>query len=261
MSWTLRCFDDGKALGVAAAEHARSALRTIQQTSRNARIVAATGAAQFHFLEALTNGAGVDWSRVEMFHLDEYIGLPADHPASFRRFLQERLIGPTGMTRVHLLDGDADPEAVCARVGRELQSAPIDLAFVGIGENGHLAFNDPPADFLTKQPYIIVTLDEVCRRQQVGEGWFATLEDVPTRAISMSVRQVLDAREIICIVPEARKAEALRASLTSPVSPTVPASILRTHPRVTFYVDRESSALLPAGLVASRAPAASREGM
>jgi glucosamine-6-phosphate deaminase len=168
-------------------------------------------------------------------------------------FLQERLIRPTGMTRVHLLDGDADdPEAVCASIGRELQSAPIDMAFVGIGETGHLAFNDPPADFLTERPYIVVTLDDVCRRQQIGEGWFGSLEEVPRRAISMSVRQILDAREIICIVPEARKAEALRASLTSPVSPSVPASILRTHPRVTFYMDRESSALLPPELVRSR---------
>jgi glucosamine-6-phosphate deaminase len=252
MSWTLRCFDDGATLGAAAAEHALAAVRSIQQTTGNARIVAATGAAQFHFLEALTRGSGVDWNRVEMFHLDEYVGIPADHPASFRRFLQERLIRPTGMTRVHLLDGDADPDAVCARVGRELQAAPIDIAFVGIGENGHLAFNDPPADFLTERPYIVVTLDEVCRRQQVGEGWFASIEDVPRRAISMSVRQILDAREILCIVPEARKAEALRASLTSPVSPSVPASILRTHPRVTFYMDRESSALLPPELVRSR---------
>jgi glucosamine-6-phosphate deaminase len=245
MNWTLRRFGDGAALGAAAAEHALAALRSIQQMKGDARIVAATGAAQFHFLDALTAGPGVDWSRVEMFHLDEYIGIPADHPASFRRFLQERLIRPTGMTRVHLLDGDADPEAVCASVGRELRSAPIDVAFVGIGENGHLAFNDPPADFLTERPYIVVTLDDVCRRQQVGEGWFKSLAEVPRRAISMSVRQILAAREIICIVPEARKAEALTTSLTSPVSPSVPASILRTHPRVTFYVDRESSALLP----------------
>jgi glucosamine-6-phosphate deaminase len=167
-------------------------------------------------------------------------------------FLQERLIRQTGMKREHQHDGDAEHEAVCASIGRELQSAPIDMAFVGIGENGHLAFNDPPADFLTERPYIVVTLDDVCRRQQIGEGWFGSLEEVPRRAISMSVRQILDAREIICIVPEARKAEALRACLTSPVSPSVPASILRTHPRVTFYVDRESSALLPPELVPSR---------
>jgi glucosamine-6-phosphate deaminase len=252
MTWRLRCFDDGVTLAAAAARHARRILLSVQESRRAPRIIAATGTAQFQFLAALTAERGIDWSRVEMFHLDEYIGIAADHPASFRRFLQERLIRPTGMRNVHLLDGDADPEAVCARVGRELQAAPIDLAFVGIGENGHLAFNDPPADFITEQPYIVVTLDDVCRQQQVAEGWFATLEDVPTRAISMSVRQVLAAREIICIVPEARKAEAVRASLTSPVSPAVPASILRTHPRVTFYVDRESSALLPPGFVASR---------
>jgi glucosamine-6-phosphate deaminase len=179
-----------------------------------------------------------------MFHLDEYIGIPADHPASFRKYLLERLIRPTGLGRHHLLEGDRDPVEVCRQVGKEIREAPIDCAFVGIGENGHLAFNDPPADFETEEPYLIVQLDAACRRQQVGEGWFRALDDVPTQAISMSVRQILSAREIIGVVPDARKAEAVRASLEGPVTPSVPASILQTHPNTTVYADNDSAALL-----------------
>jgi glucosamine-6-phosphate deaminase len=179
-----------------------------------------------------------------MFHLDEYLGLPADHPASFRRFLLERLIRPAGISRYHFLDGERDPDDVIAEIGRALTTAPIDCAFVGIGENGHLAFNDPPADFKTTEPYIIVQLDEACRRQQVGEGWFRSVAEVPQRAISISVRQILDAREIICVVPDARKAEAVKNSLEGPVTPDVPASILQTHPDATIYLDPESAAML-----------------
>ncbi|CAN5655003.1 glucosamine-6-phosphate deaminase [soil metagenome] len=207
----------------------------------------ATGASQFEFLEALTSRPDIDWSRVEMFHLDEYIGLPADHPASFRRFLLERLIRPAGITRYHLLDGEADPAEVCARVGRALQSAPIDCAFIGIGENGHLAFNDPPADFSTDEPYIVVELDAACRQQQVGEGWFPSMADVPSRAITVSIQGLLDSREIICIVPDARKAQAVRRCLEGPVTPDAPASVLQTHPDTTVYLDSASAALLKAG--------------
>lgn len=212
----------------------------------------ATGASQFEFLEALTSRPDIDWSRVEMFHLDEYIGLPADHPASFRRFLLERLIRPAGITRYHLLDGEADPAEVCARVGRALQSAPIDCAFIGIGENGHLAFNDPPADFSTDEPYIVVELDAACRQQQVGEGWFPSMADVPSRAITVSIQGLLDSREIICIVPDARKAQAVRRCLEGPVTPDAPASVLQTHPDTTVYLDSASAALLePAGAAES----------
>jgi len=207
----------------------------------------ATGASQFEFLEALTSRPDIDWSRVEMFHLDEYIGLPADHPASFRRFLLERLIRPAGITRYHLLDGEADPAEVCARVGRALQSAPIDCAFIGIGENGHLAFNDPPADFSTDEPYIVVELDAACRQQQVGEGWFPSIADVPSRAITVSIQGLLDSREIICIVPDARKAQAVQRCLEGPVTPDAPASVLQTHPDTTVYLDSASAALLKAG--------------
>src|SRR5262249_10806204 len=149
-----------------------------------ARMIAATGASQFEFLDALTQMPGMDWSRVEMFHLDEYVGLPSEHPASFRKYLMERLIRKTGITHYHLLDGEADPEDVCRRVGQTLSAAPVDVAFVGIGENGHLAFNDPPADFVTEEPYLVVRLDEACRRQQVGEGWFSALSEVPEKALS-----------------------------------------------------------------------------
>jgi glucosamine-6-phosphate deaminase len=186
-----------------------------------------------------------------MFHLDEYIGLPADHPASFRRFLHERLIDRVSIPRYNLLDGEKDPQAVIQQVGAALRAAPIDVAFVGIGENGHLAFNDPPADFDTTEPYLIVELDEACRRQQVGEGWFRSIDEVPAKAISISVRQILEAREIICVVPDARKAEAVRNSLDGPVTPAVPASILQTHPNATIYLDTASASLLPTSGAAS----------
>ena len=240
-------FDTSSELAEAAAARATAALTRAIDARGRARIVAATGAAQFGFLSVLTRTPGIDWTRVEMFHLDEYVGLPADHPASFRRFLLERLVRPTGIGTCHFLDADAkDAEAVCERVGRELQAAPVDVTFLGIGENGHVAFNDPPADFETERPYLVVQLDDACRRQQVGEGWFASVADVPTHAISMSVKQLLRSNELICIVPEARKAKAVQAALEGPITPLVPASILRTHPNVTLYLDAESSALLAA---------------
>jgi glucosamine-6-phosphate deaminase len=193
----------------------------------------------------------IDWKRVEMFHLDEYIGLPLSHPASFRSYLLKRLINKVGITRYRLLDGERDPVSVAREVGTRLASAPIDVAFVGIGENGHLAFNDPPADFETEEPYLVVNLDEACRRQQMGEGWFATLEDVPRTALSMSVRQILKAEEIICIAPDARKARAVAVCFEGDISPNAPASILRTHPRCTVYLDNDSAALLSSAMPAT----------
>jgi glucosamine-6-phosphate deaminase len=233
-------------LGTAAAEKATTAIRNAQLTSGKARIIAATGAAQFEFLDALTSMPEVDWQRVVMFHLDEYVGLPDSdsHPASFVKFLQDRLIGKLGIKEAHLLSGQEDPAVVISRVGKALSSAPIDVAFVGIGENGHLAFNDPPADFVTEDPYLVVNLDEACRRQQLGEGWFRSLADVPRQAISMSVKQILKAKEIVCIAPDARKAEAVKACFEGEISPLVPASILRTHPNTTVYLDTHSAALL-----------------
>src|SRR5688572_21925989 len=228
----------------AAAAHAAHALRECLRENRHARIVAATGASQIDFLDSLTASPGIDWSRVEMFHLDEYIGLSINHPASFRRYLLERLINRAGIGRYHLLNGEQDPLTVVVDVGRALAAHPIDLAFVGIGENGHLAFNDPPADFSTEEPYLIVTLDAACRRQQVGEGWFASVEEVPAQAISMSVRQILKSREIIAVVPDTRKAAAVKACVEGAVSPLTPASILQTHPNTTLYLDDDSAALL-----------------
>jgi len=237
-------FNDKAGMAKAAAEHAAASIRSVLSGHDYARIIAATGTSQFEFLEALTSSPDIDWQRVEMFHLDEYIGLPVTHPASFRKILLERLIQKTGITKYHLLDGETDPLGTIRRIAGELAVAPIDVAFVGIGENGHLAFNDPPADFETEEPYIIVSLDEACRRQQVGEGWFANISEVPARAISMSIRQILKAKEIVAVVPDSRKAEAVRACLEGPITPVAPASILRSHQNTTVYLDKESATLL-----------------
>ncbi len=240
----LKVFADKSQLGQAAAIQAAAAINRAIAERGQARIIAATGMSQFEFLKALIATPGIDWTNVEMFHLDEYVGLPISHPASFRKYLLERFIEPAGLTQFHLLNGERDPQEVCQIIGELISSAPIDVAFVGIGENGHLAFNDPPADFDTEAPYIVVNLDEACRRQQVGEGWFAGMDDVPTQAISMSVRQILKAKEIICIAPDARKAFAVRNCFETEVSPMVPASALRTHLNTTIYLDTESSSLL-----------------
>ena len=240
----IQVLSDSQSLARAASDEAASRIRAAIATRGRARIVAATGTSQIAFLDALVRAPDVDWSRVEMFHLDEYIGLSADHPASFRRYLLERLVRPTGIARVHLIDGDREPAEVCRALDRELTAAPIDVAFVGVGENGHLAFNDPPADFATEQPYLVVQLDEACRRQQVGEGWFTSLDQVPQQAITMSIRQILKSQAIVAVVPEARKAAAVRMCVEGLVSPTAPASILRTHSETSVFLDGESAALL-----------------
>ncbi|MFO1512038.1 MAG: glucosamine-6-phosphate deaminase [Verrucomicrobiota bacterium] len=240
----LKIFPNSEALGLAAAESAAAILKEAIGRWGEVRIIAATGVSQFTFLQALTVSPGIDWSRVEMFHLDEYVGLPVTHPASFRKYLLERLIQPAGIKRFQLLDGEGDVRAVCRRVGGELSRGPVDVAFVGIGENGHLAFNDPPADFETEEPYLVVELDEACRRQQVGEGWFKDLSAVPRQAISMSIRQIMKAQKILCIVPDQRKAQAVQACLEGAVSPLAPASILQTHREVTCFLDSASSSLL-----------------
>jgi glucosamine-6-phosphate deaminase len=245
----LRQFSDKTTLGDAAAEQAATAIRAAIAKQGHARIIAATAASQIEFLDALTKADGIDWTRVEAFHLDEYIGLPITHPGSFRKMLMERLVARTGIKRYHLLDGDStDPAAVARDVGRKLASAPIDIAFLGIGENAHIAFNDPPADFDTEEPYIIVTLDEACRQQQVGEAWFADISQVPTRALSMSARQILKAKEILAVVPDSRKAQAIKSCCEADISPAVPASILRRHSNATIYVDKNSSSLLEPAL-------------
>ena len=245
----LKVFNDKSALGRAAAEQAATAIRRAIAQSGQARIIAATAASQREFLDALTKAPGIDWSRVEVFHLDEYIGLPVTHPGSFRKMLVEQLVQPTGITNDHLLDGDtSDTSEVVRRVGKQLASAPVDIAFLGIGENGHIAFNDPPADFDTEDPYIIVNLDEPCRLQQVGEAWFPDISQVPKQAISMSTRQILKAREILAVVPDTRKAQAVKACFEGKISPMAPASILRTHPNATVYLDKNSASLLSPAL-------------
>jgi glucosamine-6-phosphate deaminase len=246
----IRIFGDKISLSCTAADRAAITMRRAIAERDRARVVVATGASQFEFLDALTRAPEIDWTKVEVFHLDEYIGLPITHPASFRRMLLERVIRKTGITHYHLVEGDAaDPLAAARAVGAQLVSEPIDVAFIGIGENGHLAFNDPPADFITEDPYIIVTLDEACRRQQVGEAWFANISEVPPRAISMSVRQILKAKEIIAVVPDQRKAQAVKVCLEGEISPMAPASILRRHANVTAYLDRDSASLLSPALL------------
>jgi glucosamine-6-phosphate deaminase len=254
----IKVFEDKKSLSVAAAEQASVTLRRVIRAHGRAHIVVATGTSQLEFLDALTQARDIDWQRVEMFHLDEYVGLPITHPASFRKYLLEKFIRKAGITQYHLLDGEGDPQEVIRRVGDALRSAPVDIAFAGIGENGHLAFNDPPADFDTHEPYLIVELDEACRRQQVGEGWFADISEVPRQAISMSVHQILQAREIIAVVPDARKAQAVKLCVEGEISPMAPASILRSHPATTLYLDEESSSLLSPDKLAEFASAGQR---
>lgn len=245
----LRFFNDKDSLGRAAAQQAAATIRNAIAKKGRARIVAATGAAQFEFLDALTGTPDIDWPRVEAFHLDEYIGLPPSHPGSFQKFLKDNLASKTGIANFHYLDGNAsDLQLAVREVSKQLVSGPIDIAFLGIGENGHIAFNDPPADFNTEDPYLIVNLDEACRKQQVGEAWFADISQVPERAISMSAKQILKARALLVVVPDQRKARAVKACLEGEISPMAPASILRRHPNVTVYLDKNSASLLSSAL-------------
>ncbi len=229
----------------AAAVKAAELLKAAIADRGHATFVAATGASQFEFLAALAATPGIPWERTTMFHLDEYIGLPETHPASFRRYLRERLVERVHPGTVHWIRGDAsDPQVECRRLNRLIAGHEVDVAFVGIGENGHLAFNDPPADFETEDPYIIVELDEACRRQQLGEGWFGSLDEVPRRAISMSVKQIMKSRAIVCTVPDRRKAQAVHDCLTGEITPLHPASILRRHDRAFLFLDAEAASLL-----------------
>lgn len=195
-------------------------------------------------LRKLIGEEGLDWSRIEVFHLDEYVGLGIDHRASFAGYIRDRLLIPAGVRHFHLIDGAAKPEVALAAANQALRGRTVDLALLGIGENGHLAFNDPPADFVTEEPYLLVDLDVSCRGQQVSEGWFETLEEVPRRAISMSVRQILKAREIVCLAPDLRKSVVVRQSFEGPVTPEMPASILQTHAGTTVFLDTASASLL-----------------
>lgn len=240
----IRVFDRKLELGEAAARDAAKIINQAIDERDVAYVIAATGASQFEFLDALAKQE-IDWTKVVFFHLDEYVGLPESHLASFRRYLKERVVSRLHPQTFHFLNGEAvDVAQECRRVGDLIAQQTIDVAFVGIGENGHLAFNDPPADFDTEDPYLVVNLDDACRRQQVGEGWFKSIAEVPTQAISMSIKQILKSRNILCIVPDERKAEAVKATVKLEVSPMRPASILQQHARVTLYLDHESSSLL-----------------
>ena len=231
-------------LGRAAARDAAVIINHAIAERNSAYVIAATGTSQFEFLDALMLEP-IDWRKVTFFHLDEYADLPESHAASFRRYLRERIVSRVHPRAFHFIDGEADDVYdECRRLGQLITQQAVDVAFVGIGENGHLAFNDPPADFDTDEPYIVVNLDDACRQQQVGEGWFTSIDEVPAQAISMSIKQILRSLEILCIVPDRRKAEAVKASVELNVNPMHPASILQTHERVRLYLDRDSSALL-----------------
>ncbi|MDI1323481.1 MAG: glucosamine-6-phosphate deaminase [Algoriphagus sp.] len=233
--------DLGQTAGKAGAELVRKAIAQ----KGFANIILATGTSQFETLNQLLLEPGIDWSKVTLFHLDEYIGLPITHPASFRKYLKERFISKVpSLKGVNLIDGEVDPSAECERLSALILAHPIDVAFVGIGENGHLAFNDPPADFETEKPYIVVELDESCRKQQLGEGWFPNLEAVPTKAISMSVKQILKSKAIICSVPDLRKSQAVKDTIENPVSNLFPATALQLHPDCTCFLDTDSASLL-----------------
>jgi glucosamine-6-phosphate deaminase len=234
-------------LGRVAGEAAASLIREAINIKGSANIILATGTSQFSTLNQLITETDIDWAKVVMFHLDEYIGLPVTHPASFRKYLQERFLSKVPKLKsAHLINGETDPGAECIRLNSLISNCPIDVALVGIGENGHLAFNDPPANFDIEDPYIIVDLDRNCRKQQWAEGWFDSIEDVPEKAISMSIKQILKSKHIVCSIPDTRKAVAVKNSLERPVSNLFPASILQLHPNCSFYLDQASSALLSA---------------
>lgn len=243
----IRIHDDKTSLGAAAAAEGAAGIRQALAKRARANVILATGASQLEMLDALV-GEDIDWSQVTVFHLDEYVGLPVTHGASFRKYLRERVMDRLQNKPTFIeVNGDVpDLAAESARLGALIAQHPIDVCFAGIGENGHLAFNDPPADFDTDRAYLVVDLDEACRRQQLGEGWFSDLAAVPARAISMGVRQILKSHQIILSVPDARKARAVAATVVGPVTPLCPASIVQRHPRTTLHLDRASAALLNA---------------
>ena len=236
--------NDPVQLGKSAGHLAGRIIRQAIKTKGRANIILATGTSQFETIRQLTTEE-IDWSRVTLFHLDEFIGLPESSPASFRKYLKERFVQKVGpLLDMHFVNGEADPGKECRRLGLLIKNMPIDVALVGIGENGHIGFNDPPADFETNESFIIVNLDEKCRNQQYSEGWFNSINEVPRRAITMSVSQIMKSGQIICSVPESRKAQAVKDCFENPVSELFPASILQTHPDCICFLDKSSFALL-----------------
>ncbi len=240
---------DKTELGKAAAEHGAGVIREAIKARGHANIIVATGASQFEMIEHLVTYDDIAWDKVTGFHLDEYVGMPITHGASFRLYLWKRFVSRLALplAAFHYLNGEGGTDACqaeCKRVGDIIAKHPIDVAFVGIGENGHMAFNDPPADFETESPYLVVDLDDACRKQQLGEGWFPTFDDVPTQAISMSIKQIMKSKTIICSVPDARKADAVKASVENAISPNDPSTCLQKHGDTTLYLDPESSSKL-----------------
>ena len=237
-------FSTKEEMGAAAAAHGVSKLQAVLAEKGSASFIVATGASQFEMLAKLAE-ADLPWNKLTGFHLDEYVGLSINHEASFRKYLWERFVSrlPLPLAAFHFLDGEEDADAECRRASELIEQTSIDVAFVGIGENGHLAFNDPPADFETDQPYLTVDLDDACRQQQFGEGWFPTLDAVPRQAISMSVRQIMKSDAIVCTVPDERKAEAVKNATQGPVTPEVPASILQEHPDCQLFLDAAAASL------------------
>ena len=236
---------DSKMSGIEAGKETAALIQDAIETKGIANIILATGSSQFETLNHLIKEKNINWSKVTMFHLDEYIGLPVSHKASFRKYLKERFLDQVKpLNAVHLINGEVDPEEECNRLNILIKNNPIDVALVGTGENCHLAFNDPPADFDTTKPYIIANLDVACRQQQVNEDWFASLDEVPKQAISMSIKQIMLSEHIICSVPELRKAKAVKDSLEQQVSNLYPASILQLHPNCTYFLDNFSSSVL-----------------
>ena len=230
-------------LGKKAAVKGAELIRRAILESGKANIIVATGASQFEMLNELVK-EDIDWSVVTAFHLDEYVGMSELHPASFRKYLKERFVDVVSPKEFIYVNGDSDPFQECVHLGKLISKHPIDVAFVGIGENSHLAFNDPPADFETEEAYLVVTLNEACRRQQLGEGWFSAVSDVPEKAISMSIMQIMKSKAIICCVHDLRKAEAVKKTIEGSISPAIPASIMRQHPVTWLYLDNDSASLL-----------------
>lgn len=241
----IEIFENPAELGKHAGQLGEQLIKQAIDQRGEANIILATGQSQFDTIETLIKSEQIDWSKVRMFHLDEYIDLPLAHKASFRKYLNERFVAKVDpLLEVVLINGELDPEEERQRLSDKIKEHPIDVAFVGIGENGHLAFNDPPADFDTQEGYLVVNLDEQCRNQQMGEGWFSSFEDVPTQAISMSIQQIMKSKHIICSVPDKRKATAVKNCLTLSVSNLHPASILQQHPDCTCFLDKDSASLL-----------------
>ena len=243
MNINLTISKDAKLNGKRAAELIANLINEAIKERGKARIVVSTGSSQFEMFEALIK-LDVDWSKVEMFHLDEYVNLPESHIASFRKYLKERFVSKVNLKAAYFVSGEGNIEENISYLTKELRKDIIDVGIIGIGENGHIAFNDPPADFETDEAYKVVTLDQKCRAQQVGEGWFKSIEDVPTQAISMTPKEIMKAKHIVIVAPHSVKADAIYKTITTPISPMVPATLLKTHPDWHLFIDDASASKL-----------------